>query len=228
MLKLGDEGLKLVDITDFSRSRMFSKCVDKWKSYKKANKKTVIQMSILERMEWAKGVVGFTLGGMIDTATQYLHFQGNMPKGFELEVEDDDDTIDHEDNKFDFTMDVNDTETKLHAKTYQGDLAATAGTWSPNNYAVSPIRSFVMSFEYGKKCHPGDTTATSEEEATAVVAGLPALTSLNEYWVFIFCVKEDTDMVHRVLSESKGIQGEPEDLVSHYRSVFVRVLDVFK
>jgi hypothetical protein len=181
-------------------------------------------MEVKARMDWVIGQVGHTLMSLIVESWKYMDARKLLPDDFVLGDQYKKDQDAFEDNYIIFLLKVAGATTALTASMFVGDLAQTAGTWSPNNYVVVAIRLFLMSLAYGLGKHPGDDEPTSEEEVRGLLHNLSALTSCESFWVMIFCRGEDVHMVKTAMNESTKIRGSAEDCVS---DVFLVLLSLF-
>jgi hypothetical protein len=224
MVRLGQAGQEAVNLAEMGSARYFTKCTQLWKGFNATNKKMITNWNRIEKLRWAYSIAGYTMRGIIASCWKYLHPAGKLPNDFEWPAELKENKVQDDDNKIDFKIQFKKNMVDLTARWYCGDLATTAGTWTPNNYTISPIRAFILSLAYGLDEHPGDEQATTPDVVGAIVHGLAALTSCTSFWVVIFCRQQDVSMVHKALQECKGIRGVPEDLVSQFSTCFSYIL----
>jgi hypothetical protein len=215
---IGEDGIRIIGLENLSSTRMYTKCVKLWKGMNKKQKTALEEMDTLERMEYVYEHVGHIMKGILQNTWRFMASIEEMPADFvwpagTKEVPDQKD--EKAENLFEYKFNMGDGTVDLTARTYLGNLATTAGTWVPNNFELVKIRAFIMSLAYGLNKHPGDDYPTTEEDVITIIAGLPALTSCKSFWAIVFCRQEDSAMVERVMTNTKGIRGKVSDLVSH-------------
>ena len=226
---IGEEGAKLLHLNEMTNSRMLNTGTKWWKSLSKKKKEEVVDNGedVGERMLWIKDHVGFGMSNMIIQGWKYMKADNMLPKGFTIPQEYLVELDAKDDNTVTIHMSVGEktgtASQPITCKTFIGDLTKTAGNWEPNNFTKMLIRAFFFSLAYGLRMHPEDDQATTEDDVRAIIGNLSALTSLDTYWVVMFCLETAVEMVKSVMKEHKNLREDSlQMVVSHFfQSFFV-------